>query len=83
MPMAAILSSLTFAFVRPAHPDADAVLAPLAAHVEGGKRADDPFLQCGDEAPHVRPAPAQIEHHIGHALAGPVIGHLPAAAALE
>ena len=33
------------ALVRPAHPDADAVLAPLAAHVEGGERADDPFLQ--------------------------------------
>ena len=26
---------VAFAFVRPAHPDADAVLAPLAAHVEG------------------------------------------------
>ncbi len=72
-----------FAFVRPAHPDADAVLAPLAAHVEGGQRPDDPFLQRGDEAAHVRPAPLEVEHHIGHALARPVIGHLAAAAALE
>ena len=41
------------ALVRPAHPDADAVVAPLAAHVEGRKRADDPFLQRGDEGAHV------------------------------
>ena len=71
------------ALVRPPHPDADAVLAPLAAHVEGGKRADDPFLQRGDEAAHVRPAPLEVEHHIGHPLAGAVIGQLPAAAGLR
>ena len=35
------------------------------------------------KAAHVRPAPFQVEHHIGHALARPVIGHLPAAPALE
>ena len=29
---------------------------------------------------HVRPAPLEVEHHIGHALAGAVIGELPAAA---
>ena len=68
--------------VRPAHPDADAVLAPLAAHVECGERADDPFLQRGDETAHVRPAPAQVEHDIGHALARSVIGELAAAPGL-
>ena len=80
MPIAAILSSQPVALVRPAHPDADAVLAPLAAHVEGGERADDPFLQRRDEAAHVRAAALEVEHHIGHALAGPVIGELAAAA---
>ncbi len=74
---------VAFAFFRPAHPDADAVLAPLAAHVEAAKRADDPFLQRGHVAAHVRETPLQVEHHIGHALARPVIGHLPAAPALE
>jgi len=70
------------ALVGPAHPDADAVFAPLAAHVEGGQRADDPFLQRGDEAAHVRPAPPEVEHDVGHTLAGSVIGELAAAAGL-
>ena len=69
MPMAAILSSQPVALVGPAHPDADAVLAPLAAHVEGGERADQPFLQRRHIAPHVRPAALEVEHHIGDALA--------------
>ena len=70
------------ALVGPAHPDADAVLAPFAAHVEGGERADDPFLQRGDETAHVRAAPLEIEHHVGDPLAGPVIGQLAAAPAV-
>ncbi len=82
MPMAAILSSKPSPLSGPPHPDADAVVAPLAAHVEGGERADDPFLQRGDEGPHVRLAPVEVEHHIGHPLAGAVIGELPAAAGL-
>ena len=48
-----------------------------------GQRADDPFFQARHEAAHVRPALLEVEHHIGHALARPVVGHLPAAAALE
>jgi hypothetical protein len=71
------------AFVRPSHPDADAVLAPLPTHVERGECADDPFLERRHKAAHVRPAPAQVEHHISHALAGAVVGHLPPAAAVE
>ena len=43
------------ALVGPPHPDADAVVAPLAAHIECRKRADDPFLQGRDEA-RARPA---------------------------
>ena len=68
------------ALVRPPHPHADAVAAPLAAHVESGERADDPFLEGGDEAAHVRRAALEVEHHIGDPLAGPVIGELAAAA---
>ena len=68
------------ALVGPPHPDADAIVAPLAVDAERRERADDPFLQRHDEAPHVGTAPLEIEHHIGDALAGPVIGELAAAA---
>ena len=64
--------------VRPPDPDADAILAPLAAHVECGKGPDDPLLEARDVGPHIGPPPLQVEHHIGHPLAGPVIGDLPA-----
>src|ERR1700760_2331297 len=40
-----------------AYPDADPVLAPLAAHIEAGECADDPFLERGDKAAHVGSAP--------------------------
>src|SRR5471032_2649226 len=73
----------TVAFLRPAHPDADAILTPFAAHVETAKRPDNPFLETDDKTSHVRPAPLQVEHHIGHALAGAVIGHLSAAPAFK
>ena len=73
---------VAFAFVRALHPDTDAILAPLAAHVESGQGADDPSFQSGDEAAQVRPAPPEINHHIADALAGAMIGHLAAAAAL-
>ena len=57
--------------------------AALAVDAEGLERSDDPFLQRRDVSAHVRPAPVQIEHDVGHALAGPVIGELPAAPGLE
>src|SRR3546814_5636057 len=43
--------------------------------------ADDPVLEVVHVAPDVRPAPIQVEHHVGHALAGAVIGELAAAPA--
>ena len=69
-----------FATLRPAHPNADAVLAPLATYVEDCQRSDDPFLQRGDEGAHVGLAPVEVEHDVGHALAGAVVGELAAAA---
>ncbi len=68
------------ALVRPRHPNADAVVAALAAYGEGGKRADEPFLDGGDEAAYVRRAALEIEHDVTDALTGPVIGELPATA---
>ena len=68
------------ALVRPRDPDADAVLAPFAANIEGRQRPDDPFLEARDIGPHVGPPPLQVEHHIGHPLAGAVIGELAATA---
>ena len=68
--------------VRPMHPYADAIVPPLAAHIERPEGADDPFLQGDDEGPHVGLAPAEVEHDVGHSLARAVIGELPAAAGL-
>ena len=79
MPIAAILSSRPSALVGPPNPDADPVLAPLAGDVERRQGADDPFLERGDEAAQVRAAALEVEHHIDHPLAGPVIGELAAA----
>src|SRR5690606_14757433 len=71
-------------FFRAPHPDPDTVsVAPLAAHVEGSERVDDPALETLDIAAHVAPALPKVEHDIGHALAGPMIGVLPAASGLE
>ena len=41
------------ALLGPAHPDADALLAPLALDAERRQRADDPFLERDHEAAHV------------------------------
>src|SRR5579862_9085155 len=71
---------VSVALVRPPHPYPDAVVASLAAHIEGGERADDPFFYGGDEAAHVRRAALEIEHDIADSLAGTVIGELAAAA---
>ena len=83
--MAAILASVP---ARVDDPDADAALAPLAAHAEAGEGADQPLLQRVDVAAHVarrhRAVRAgEVQHDIGHALAGAVIGPLPAAAGGE
>ena len=67
------------ALLRPLHPDADGVLAPAGGDVEGGERADDPFLQRVDVEPDVRLAAVEIEHQVGDPLAGAVIGVLAAA----
>ncbi len=65
--------------IRPHHPDADAVLAPLTAHVEGGKRADDPLLERRDEGADILAPALEVEHHIRDPLAGAVIGVFAAA----
>src|SRR5204863_9563744 len=67
--------------VRPVHPDADAILAPLAAHVESRQGPDDPFFEARHIGEHVGPPPLQVEHDIGYPLAGAVIGELAAAPA--
>ena len=82
--MAAILSSASDpsgrrGAIRPHHPDADAVLAPFAAHVEGGERADDPLFKCRDEGADILAPPLQVEHHISDPLAWPMIGVFAAA----
>ena len=69
-----------FALVGPPHPYADPVVAAFAAHRQARERADDPVLDGGDEAAHVRRAPPEVEHDVADALAGAVIGELAAAA---
>jgi len=71
------------AFLRPSHPDADAVRAHFAGHVEGGQRGGEPAFEVGHEGAHIGLAAFQVQHHISHALAGPMIGVLPAASGLE
>src|ERR1700733_1114603 len=65
-------------------PDADAAFAPFTTHAEAGKGTYQPFLQAVDEAAHVarrhRAVRArEVQHDVGHALAGAMIGPLPAA----
>ena len=73
---------VSFAFLRPPHPDANSIFAPLGTHAGGSQSPYDPFFQRGDEMPHVRPATSQIDHDIGHALSWPVICELTSTAAL-
>ena len=87
MPIAAILSSAgrpsgSARLVGPRHPDADAVLAALALDVEARQRADDPVFERRHEGAHVLAPPLEVEHDIGDALAGPVIGVFAAAPGL-
>ena len=82
-PMAAILSSRdqpgplrsTQTPTRPSR------ISPLT--LKSIERADDPALEIGNELGHVAAALAQIEHHVRHALAWPVIGELAAAPGLK
>ena len=73
---------------RTGDPDADASLPPFATHAEAGEGSDQPFLQPVHEAPHVAGGhramrAGEVQHHIGHALAGAVVGPLAAAAGGE
>src|SRR5262245_32492616 len=75
-------------FARPArafalHPNAHAAVAHFALHVEARQRADEPAFEISDELGHVALTLAQIDHHVGHALARAVIGELAAAPGLE
>ena len=68
----------------PAHPNANAILAPFGAHVEGGEGTYDPFLERGDETADIRTAPPEIEHHVSDPLARPMIRQLaPAPAGMD
>src|ERR1700704_2907464 len=69
--------------VGPRHPDAGASLGAVAADVEGGQRADDPFLEASYIGADVGPPPLQVEHRIGDPLARAVIGELAAASSLK
>src|SRR6516164_10240615 len=64
----------------PHHPNADPALAPLALDAEMRKAADHPFLEPMDMASYIGSAPGEIEHDIGDALPGSVIGVAAAAA---
>ncbi len=75
MPILAI-----FAF---ADEHADLIGAAVTLDAETRESGDQPILQPMDEAPDVPPAAVEVEHHIGHALAGAVIGEASAAAARE
>src|SRR4029450_183133 len=76
------LAFAPFALFGPPYPDPNAVIAPLPAHPESGKRADDPFLERGNEPTDVLGASFEIEHHISDALARPVVSCLPSATGL-
>ena len=83
MPIAAILSS------RPAPSSGRRTQTPMRssrrspATSKRCQRPDEPFLEIGDVAAHVAAAPLEIEHEVDDALAGPVIGELPAASGVE
>uniref|UniRef100_A0A0N4Z8I6 DNA helicase n=1 Tax=Parastrongyloides trichosuri TaxID=131310 RepID=A0A0N4Z8I6_PARTI len=59
-------------------PDADAPLTHPRLDAELIQSADDPVFQAMHEGAHVLAAPVQVEHDISHALAGTMIGELPA-----
>ena len=67
-------------FVGPDNPDADTASPALCGHVEAGKGSNGPFLEIPHVAADVLAPRAQVEHDVGHALAGAVICVLPASA---
>ena len=79
MPIAAILSSKPSPLSgrRTQTPTRSSRRSPRT--LKAGKRADDPFLDGGNEAAHVGRAALEIEHDIADPLAGTVIGELAAA----
>ena len=82
MPMAAILSSAPAPFSgrRTQTPTRSSRRSPVT--LNSAERGDDPVSRAPPtKARTSSPRRLQVEHHIGHALAGPVIGVLPAAAA--
>src|SRR6185437_7945033 len=73
--------------VAAADPHPDPAVAPPALDVEARQRPDYPLFEPPHMATDVAPMPSaigplQIEHDIGDPLSRPVIGVLPAAAAL-
>ena len=60
-------------------PDAHAAGTNLTGDVEFGQCGDDPAFQLLHKAPHVLASGVEVQKHIGHPLAGAVIGVLPAA----
>ena len=56
-----------------------AAVAALAPDIEGVERLDDPVFELMDIASQILAASPEVEHHIGDALAGAVIGVLAAA----
>ena len=55
-------------------------ITPLASNAEPVQHIDNPGFQRRNIGPYIRIARAQIQHDIGHTLAGAVKGPLPAAA---
>src|SRR5207248_3240344 len=75
--------NLVLRTIRANNPNSHAAFPPFACYAEIRERADQPLLEITHEAAHVRRAPPQVEHDVGYALSGPVIGELPATARLE
>src|SRR6185437_1722403 len=71
---------LALATARLGDPDADSPGPALAVEVEERERADEPLLEPLDVAPEVGAAALQVQHDVADALAGPMIGVLPAPA---
>ena len=75
MPMLAIFASPTKTPICPSR--------RFALDAEPSERGDEPVFQRVHESAHVAAAAPKIEHHISHALAGPMIGEAAAAAGSE